>query len=83
MFNGINFGAVLAATIASVIIGSIWYGPLFGKLFMREMGMDQWTPEKQQQMKKSMGLSYFLQFVASFIMFLFCLGMLTPAFTVG
>ena len=56
--SDINFWAVLVCAIVSMIVGSIWYGPLFGKLFMREMGMDKWTPEKQAAMKKSMGMSY-------------------------
>ena len=65
----VNYWAILVCAIVSMVIGSIWYGPLFGKMFMKEMGMDQWTPEKQQAMKKSMGLSYALQFVASLVMF--------------
>lgn len=65
----INYMAVLASAIASMIIGGIWYGPLFGKKFMQETGMDQWTPEKQAEMKKTMGFSYALQFMASVVMF--------------
>ena len=52
-----------------MVIGGIWYGPVFGKMFMHEMGMDAWSKEKQEAMKKSMGLSYFAQFVASLVMF--------------
>jgi hypothetical protein len=52
-----------------MIVGSIWYGPLFGKLFMKEKGMDQWSKEKQAEMKKNMGLSYLAQFIASLVMF--------------
>jgi hypothetical protein len=33
------------------------------------MGMDQWSPEKQAEMKKTMGLSYFGQLIASLVMF--------------
>lgn len=65
----INYWAVLASAVVSVIVGSIWYGPLFGKMFTREMGMDQWTPEKQAAMKKTMSMSYALQFIASLVMF--------------
>ena len=65
----VNLWAVLASTIASMVIGSIWYGPLFGKMFMRESGMDQWTPEKQAAMKKKMNLMYVGQFIASLVMF--------------
>jgi len=65
----INYWAVLIAAIASMIIGSIWHGPLFGKKFMEAMGMDKWTPEEQAKMKKTMVRSYIIQFVASFVMF--------------
>lgn len=71
----VNFWSVLVSAIVSMIIGSIWYGPLFGKMFMQEMGMDKWSKEKQDEMKKSMGLSYVAQFVASLVMFYFVAGM--------
>ncbi len=66
---GINFLAVLVATIVSIIIGSIWHGPLFGKIFMEAMGMNTWTPEQQTAMKKTMPRAYIGQFIGSFIMF--------------
>jgi uncharacterized membrane protein YqgA involved in biofilm formation len=69
MFGGINIWAVIVAAIASMVIGSIWHGPLFGKLFMREMGMNEWSPEKQAEMKKTMTRSYIIQFIASCVMF--------------
>jgi hypothetical protein len=65
----VNFWAVLVSAIASMVVGSIWYGPLFGKTFMGAMGMDQWSPEKKEAMKKSMTLSYLWQFIASLVMF--------------
>ena len=34
----VNYWAVFVSAIASMVIGSIWYGPLFGKMFIREMG---------------------------------------------
>ena len=65
----VNYLAVLVAAVASMIIGSIWYGPLFGKKFIKAIGMDNWSAEKQAAMKKSMWMSYVLQFVASLVMF--------------
>lgn len=67
--SDINIWAVLVSAVASMVIGSIWFGPLFGKQFMRAIGMDQWSAEKQAAEKKKMGLSYFGQFLASLIMF--------------
>ena len=34
----INYGAVVGAAVASMILGSLWYGPLFGKPWMAAMG---------------------------------------------
>lgn len=65
----VNLWAVVACAVASMIIGSIWYGPLFGKMYMQAMGMDQWPAEKKAAMKKKMVWSYVGQFVASLLMF--------------
>ena len=66
----INYWAVLVSAILSMVIGSIWHGPLlFGKKFMQLMGMDKWTPEEQEKMKKSMVRTYIVQFVSSLVMF--------------
>lgn len=75
----VNHWAVLVSAIASMVIGSIWYGPLFGKLFMREMGMDKWSKEKQEEAKKSMGLNYLLQFIASLVMFYVFAGIMSES----
>ena len=69
MNTTINYWAVLVAAISSMVIGSVWYGPLFGKTFMQAMGMDKWTPEEQTKMKKTMMTAYVLQFIGSLVMF--------------
>jgi hypothetical protein len=65
----INLLAVLAAAVASMIIGSIWYGPLFGKQFNAIMGFDKMSTQQQAEMKKGMAKMYFTQLVASLVMF--------------
>ncbi len=65
----INYLAIGAAAVASMVIGSLVYGPLFGKQFMAAMGMDKWTPEQQAAEKKKMGMLYGIQFLASLLMF--------------
>lgn len=37
----INYGAVLAAVAASVMLGFLWYGPLFGRQWMRLVGISR------------------------------------------
>jgi hypothetical protein len=65
----INYWAIVASGVASMVIGSLWYGPLFGKRFMKAMGMNEWPPEKQAEMKQNMFKAYTGQFVASLVMF--------------
>ena len=65
----VNYWAVIVSAIASMVVGSIWYGPLFGKMFMNAMGMDGWSQEKKDAMKKAMAITYVWQFIASLVMF--------------
>lgn len=46
MMSQINFWAVLVAALASFIVGWMWYGPLFGKQWMKLNGF---TPEKLRE----------------------------------
>ena len=62
----VNYMAVLAAAIASMIIGFLWYGPLFGKQYMALMNFDK--KKLQEMKKKGMGKTYALAFLTSFIM---------------
>ena len=60
----VNFWAVLVAAIASMVVGFIWYGPLFGKSWMKLMNIDM---NKTKDKKKGMGKMYFITFIASLI----------------
>ena len=62
----VNYLAVVVAAIAAMVVGSIWYSPaLFGKMMMKEAGLD--TPEKIAAAKKGMGKAYAMQAVASLV----------------
>lgn len=37
-FGGLNWWAILAATVVAFVIGGLWYGPLFGKAWMDALG---------------------------------------------
>ena len=37
-FN-VNWLAVVVSIIANMVIGALWYGPLFGKRWMQELGL--------------------------------------------
>jgi hypothetical protein len=68
MMADINYLAVLVAGVASMIIGYIWYGPLFGKAWARGMGWDTTNQEQMGRMKKMAGPAYVQQFIGALIM---------------
>ncbi len=63
----LNLLAVALATIAQFIIGFVWYGPLFGKLWGKIHGFDKLSKETQDKMMKEMGPFYFVQLVMTVV----------------
>ena len=57
----INYTAVLAAGVVSMVIGYLWYGPLFGKTWMKLSGM------KEMGKKDMMMQSYVITFVGALV----------------
>ena len=62
----INYLAVGGAAIASMVIGFLWYGPLFGKMWMALSGITQ--EQIAASKKKGMTKQYALMFVGSLVM---------------
>lgn len=65
MEDPVNYIAVLGATVATMILGALWYGPVFGKPWMRMMGF---TPESMKSMKLSPGAAMGIMAVLSLLM---------------
>jgi len=63
----INYWAILVSAIAAMVIGGIWWGPLFGKQWMAANGFDRMAPEQREAMKKSMAGAYIQQFIVALI----------------
>ncbi len=62
----INYMAVIVAAVANMVIGFLWYGPLFGKTWMKLSGIN---PGKIDSAKASgMGKNYALAFGGSLVM---------------
>jgi len=59
----VNWLAVLVATVVGFIVGWLWWGPLFGKQWMRLSGV---KPTKD--MKKGMGSKMLIAFIADLVM---------------
>jgi hypothetical protein len=62
----INYLAVFVASITSMVIGFLWYGPVFGKLWIKLSGFSKEDVEKAK--KKGMAKEYILMFAGSFVM---------------
>ena len=64
-FGDVNWLAVVVCAVISMVIGFIWYGPLFSKPWANMTG---WTEEKIAALPKSnMVRSYVLAFIAAFV----------------
>jgi hypothetical protein len=63
-FALVNWLAVIVAAASGFVIGSLWYGPVFGKVWMRLTGM---TKEKgaQASMAVTFGGAYVLNLIAA------------------
>lgn len=66
MIESVSILSLFGATLASIVIGFIWYGPLFGKEWMALIG---WTEEAiSRQRQRTMGKSYILMTTSSLVM---------------
>ncbi len=63
----VNYLAVLVAAAVQVVLGFLWYGPVFGKMWMGLMGM---SPEKMNEAKAKggMGKNYALMTLSTLVM---------------
>ncbi len=63
----INMGAVFIAVLANFIIGFLWYTPLFGKAWAKEMGFDMSTKPKSSQMIRGLIFSLIGNFFLAYV----------------
>ena len=66
MTVSINYLAVLLAAVANIVLGFLWYGPLFGKQWIAMMGFTKESMDEAK--KKGMAKSYALMALGSLIM---------------
>ncbi len=62
-----NITIIILGAVASLVVGSIWYGPLFGKKWMEIIGATAMDAEKRKQMQKEALPTYITQFVLSLL----------------
>ncbi|QQR60836.1 DUF1761 domain-containing protein [Candidatus Uhrbacteria bacterium] len=61
-----NYLAILVAAISTVVLGFLWYGPLFGKPWMKLMGIDPSKMSKEAM--KGMNKTYALMSIGSLVL---------------
>ncbi len=59
----INYWAVVACGVVSMVVGGIWYGPLFGKKWMEICEVDVSDIEARKKMQKEAMPLYAVQFL--------------------
>lgn len=60
----VNYFAVILASVGYMVLGFLWYGPLFGKQWMKLKG---YTPKSLKAAQKEMGNLYLASFIASLL----------------
>lgn len=61
-----NWAALATATVAGIILGFLWYGPLFGKQWIKLAGID--VNAMNAKMKNGMAGTYVLMVLGTFLM---------------
>lgn len=63
----INYWAILGAAVSMMVVGSLWYGPIFGKPWMKLAGISKESQkdEKGLSMPAAMGLMFVCALVIS------------------
>ena len=67
LLMGVNVWAVLAAAVATMVVGFLWYSALFAKPWMLAMGYDPEDKARIAEMQKTAGPKYGISFLASLL----------------
>lgn len=70
-FVPLNYLAVFFASLAGFVLGSIWFGALFGKQYMKLTGMTQEKVDefkKQGMIKSGMARKYAITYIGALVM---------------
>lgn len=73
----LNIWAILVATLSTFMVGWLWYGPLFGKAWMAEVGMTEEDVQKGN-MAKIFGFAFIFELIMAY-----CLAMFLNDPTIG
>lgn len=77
-----NFYAILVAALSTLLVGFVWYGPLFGKAWMAENGFTE-EELKKGSMVKIFGLTFVFSTFLAMIMQILCIHQFGPLGMIG
>ncbi len=66
----VNYVAVAAAGVSAMVVGSVWYGPLFGKDWMQLVGIRK-EDVKKEEMPKLYGIMFVGALLEAYILSIF------------
>lgn len=62
-----TYALILIGAVVSLVVGSIWYGPLFGKKWLTIIGATELDIEKRKEMQKKAMPLYAIQFLLTLV----------------
>ena len=63
----INFWAILLSAVMALVLGFLWFGPIFGKMWMHATGATAMDKEARMKMQKASGPLYVIQFLLTML----------------
>jgi hypothetical protein len=63
----VSLAATLVATIVGFVLGALWYGPLFGRAWMRAAGTTADALERDVNAARTYAVTFVLGLIASYV----------------
>lgn len=64
----LNWIAIIVSVVASFVVGGLWYGPLFGAAWKKEMGVPPDAKPSGGEMGKSLGINILGTFLTAYVL---------------
>ena len=64
----LNYLAIVAAVLSNMVLGFLWYGPFFGKAWLKEMGLPLDCKPEPKAMRRSLTLMVIGSFLTAFVL---------------
>src|SRR2546429_9431125 len=64
----VNYWAILVAVAATMVLGFLWYGPILGKAWMKEMGIPAGSKPDPKVMRRGLILMLIGSFLTTFVL---------------